>query len=329
LVNNSTFFNPGKTKRTEAQKLASLDAARASRSALRERLEDEDAHDLLKKFGICGNPLRLRCQSCQHLHLTEQRCRRKWCPVCSRKIATERSLKYAAAVDSMQWPLFVTLTMPNISELGDPLGDNAVRGLRRAFGKLRHRKLWSQRVKGGVASIEVTNTGNGWHPHLHAILDCQWLAWKTKMPPRNATKAVIAERLKAANAELGAAWAKCLGIKSARSDWAGTIYKVKRTSGATVVQEVLKYAVKGDDLVSCQGEVAPLIRCLDKTRLVTSFGTLFGKLRVLADPNDDDDKPSFDCPDCGDSHWLPESDLDALIGNFHQRTRWEQRRASR
>jgi hypothetical protein len=309
LVNNSTFF-PGSSSRSDEKKLAALDLAKKARAHLKTRLEEEGADDLLKAFTHCGDPLKLHCLTCGHVHIAESRCRRKWCPVCSRKIATERALKYAAAVDAMQWPLFVTLTMPNVEQIGLEEEINHVRKLRRAFGKLRHRKLWSKRVRGGVAAIEVTNIGNGWHPHLHAIIDCQWLAWKVKMPPRGTSRAVILERLKAANQELGETWAKCLGVKSSRDDWAGTIYKVKRTSGSTVVQEVLKYSVKGDDLVKAQDDIAPLIRVLDRCRLVTSFGSLFGKLRVT----DEEPREPFMCPDCGDTAFAPESPLDALLG---------------
>ncbi len=322
LGNNSTFLPPQKAAAKPSEKTL-LDDAKWMRSAVRARLareEDEgnnreawnDIAKAVKKFRACGTTLKLRCTTCNHVHLGEERCKRKWCPVCSRAIAADRAAKYLRGVDQMTWPLFVTFTLPNTDTLDDQLNGDAIRKLRRAFGKLRHRKLWTARVKGGVAAIEVTNIGNGWHPHLHAILDCEWLAFKTPVPPRNASKETIKRRCMEANEELGKAWAQILDIQSDRSDWCGTIFKVKRTTGETVVREVLKYSVKGGDLATCPEDIAPLIRCLDRCRLVTSFGSLFGQLADL-DDDDDDAKQPMACPDCGDSCWMPDSALDSFL----------------
>ena len=322
LGNNSTFLSPQKgAKKDRANEL--LDTAKHMRSAVLARLDREEEEGqnreawaeiekAVTKFRACGSPLKLRCATCNHVHYAEGRCKRKWCPVCSRVIAADRAQKYMRGVDQMQWPLFVTLTMPNTDTLEDDLNGDAVRKLRRAFGKLRHRKLWTAHVKGGVAAIEVTNIGHGWHPHLHAILDCEWLAFRTPIPRKGASAASIKKSCMAANAELGKAWAQILGVQSDREGWEGTIYKVKRTSGASVVSEVLKYSVKGGDLATCEEDIAPLIRCLDKCRLVTSFGALFGK---LADVEEDDEAVNapLECPDCGDSCWLPDSPLDSFL----------------
>lgn len=322
LGNNSTFLDPKKAAQNDRSKEL-LDTAKSMRAAVLARLdrEEEEGHNreawaeiekAVAKFRKCGSPLKLRCQTCNHIHLAEERCKRKWCPVCSRVIAADRAQKYMRGVDQMQWPLFVTLTMPNVENLADDLNGDAVRKLRRAFGKLRHRKLWTAHVKGGVAAIEVTNIGNGWHPHLHAILDCEWLAFQTPIPRKGASASSIKASCKAANTELGKAWAQILGVKSDRKDWEGTVFKVKRTTGATVVSEVLKYSVKGGDLATCEEDIAPLIRCLDKCRLVTSFGTLFGKLSDLEEDDEAVNAP-LECPDCGDSCWIPDSSLDSFL----------------
>jgi hypothetical protein len=166
----------------------------------------------------------------------------------------------------MRWPLFVTLTMKNV----DDLSSGGVRQLRRAFGKLRHRKLWLQRVRGGVATIEVTNIGNGWHPHLHAVVDCQWLAIKTPAPQRGDLPDVVKEKCQAAACELEALWSKIL--KQPTSS-----VKVKRADRSTIAKEVVKYCVKGEDLVNCDGSAGDLIRALESTRLMTTFGTCHGQ----------------------------------------------------
>ena len=43
-----------------------------------------------------------------------------------------------------------------------------------------------------------------------------------------------------------------------------------------ITREIVKYAVKGDDLLESADPVAPLIRVLQKTRLLTTFGSVYG-----------------------------------------------------
>lgn len=262
------------------------EAARELRKRLLERLEDEGAHDLTTNFRKCGETFGLTCTSCGEVHDCERRCSKKWCPMCVRKLATKRAEKFRAAVAAMKWPLFVTLTMRNVEDLSF----DAVRKLRRAFGKLRQRKLWKAHVLGGAASIEVTNIGNGWHPHLHAILDCEWLAWRTPKPKAGDSRAQKLKLCGRAAQELERVWSRCLGQPTSS-------IKVKRTNGDDVVQEVLKYSVKGSDLVDSVDPVAPIIRCLEATRLVTTFGSLFGKRRIQSEEKE---RPPLMCK-CGAS----------------------------
>lgn len=258
---------------------ASIELAKTYRKAIHTRLVDEDEDELAELIDKCGKPLRLTCVSCGHLVITETRCKQKWCPVCVRAIATRRSLKFTAAAAAMQWPLFLTLTVPNIQSSGVPF----IRKLRRDFGKLRHRKLWKTNVTGGVAAIEVTNLSararkhrqlrpglTGWHPHLHALLDCKWLALRTPPPQPGSSRDEARKRCRAAKRELTDLWKTCTGHKHG-------ITWVQRASGATTATEVLKYSVKGSDLIASPDPLGPLIHQLRATRLTTSFGTLFGK----------------------------------------------------
>jgi plasmid rolling circle replication initiator protein Rep len=284
------FSGEAKSGESQGRKMGdrseSHEAAKALRNRLLKRLREEEADDLVKNFQKCGDPFELTCTSCGELHAAERRCSKKWCPVCVRKIATKRSLKFRAAVAAMKWPLFLTLTMQNVEDLTH----DAVRKLRRAFGKLRGRKLWKAHVRGGAASIEVTNIGNGWHPHLHAILDCEWLAFKTEKPGIGWSRDRKRQQCKKAAQELERVWSRCLGQNTSS-------VKVKRTNEADVVQEVLKYSVKGSDLIESPDPVAPIIRCLEATRLVTTFGTLFGKKLLRSE---EDARPPLMCK-CGAS----------------------------
>lgn len=277
--------------------------AKATQKLLVKRLEAEGEDEIAERLSSCGKERELTCTCCGATHEVETRCRKKWCPVCCRRIAAERSLKFERLIAKMKWPLFVTLTMKNV----DDLSFGAVRSLRRAFGKLRRKTIWTRRVVGGVASIEVTNIGNGWHPHLHAVVDCEWLAVKSDAPKADWSRERKAGAYKRAAKELEAAWAKCLGQPSAS-------VKVKRVYSDTVAKEVAKYSVKGSDLVESAGSVGDLIRALEGTRLVTTFGTCFGAGAVV--------EPSARAPlmcQCGASgDWLPTDIVDRIARSSHR-----------
>ena len=257
------------------------------KQALQRRLTEEGENELAEKLAKCGQTMRLWCRDCGHMHEAKTRCNRKWCPVCARMVAAKRSAKLAAVARSFQWPLFVTLTMRNIP--ADECAVDFVRDLRKAFGKLRNRKLWKSRVAGGAAAIEVTNTGAGWHPHIHALIDCRWLAIRTPAPRPTDSPARIAALCEDAAKEFSALWAKCL-----KADYTPSV-KTKRASHEAA-KEVMKYACKGSDLVESPDSIGPVLRMLDGTRLVTTFGSAFG-IDV-----EEPERPPFACPN-GHQSW--------------------------
>lgn len=276
---------------------AAFEHARTLRAKVLARLVDEDEDELANSLAKCGEQFLLHCTNCGHQHVAEKRCSQKWCPVCVRKISTQRSLKYSRAAEQCQWPLFLTLTRANIGDLSV----QDIRDLRRRFGKFRRQIFWAANVKGGVACMEITNTGRGWHPHLHCLLDCRWLAIKTPEPKPYYSRAVKAERFKRAAAELESNWSKCLGqlVSSV---------KVKRTSGPDIVKEVCKYAVKGSDLVESPDPIGPAIWAMKSTRLVTTFGSFYGKALVSAEEK----KPPLPCPHCKQKNtWATDQEVQA------------------
>ncbi|MGZ5506923.1 MAG: protein rep [Limisphaerales bacterium] len=271
-----------------------LEKARSARAQLVARLQDENETQLAETLEKCGEKFTLVCTSCGHRTLAEKRCRQKWCPVCVRGIAAKRAAKFQQASTRMQWPLFVTLTVRNTADSGEPF----VRKLRRDFGKFRRTKFWRDRVKGGVAGIEVTNKGKGWHPHIHALIDCRWLS-TTPRPQHGESKQNVARKCEAAKRELTRMWKKTIREKNA-------ITWVQRCNGTTAVTEVLKYSVKGSDLLASTDAIGPLIHQLRATRLTTSFGSMFG-LRIT---EMDNPRP---CENCGNFEHLPDFVIDMQL----------------
>ena len=265
----------------DSRKATRKAAAAEVRAALIDRLLQEGADDLAAPLQACGQPFPLTCTNCGGIHTVETHCRCRWCPACAPLVSAERAARWGAAIEALQWPLFVTLTIPN-SE--DP---ETLRHLRKKWGQFRRRKIIKERVAGGVATFEVTNKGNGWHPHIHAVMDCRWLAIHTPEPRATDSAEVIAEKCRRAQEELTAQWSHMLGVPWS-SVW------VRRVHGSGVIQEVLKYACKGSELVESPDAIAPMLRVLKQTRTLSGWGSL----HPLPSP-DEEQKPSVACSDCG------------------------------
>jgi hypothetical protein len=240
--------------------------ALAELTLLRGRLRDENETDLLAKIAICQKPLVLKCQSCAARKEVLQRCKRKWCPCCAKQLAAQRSMELDFIVQRMRSPIFVTLTMKNVSDLNS----GAIRELRRAFGKLRHRKFWKSKVSAGIAAVEITNIGNGWHPHLHAVIDCRWLSVNEPAPRYRCSGEELAATCKASACEIERVWSKLLKQESSSVE-------IMRANRGTIAKEIMKYTVKNEDLVLAQGNIGEMIRALDSCRLMTTFGNAHGQ----------------------------------------------------
>ena len=274
--------------------------ARKDREKLKARLEEEEAEDLLEKIEKCGRKLNLHCTSCGRIHQTETRCNLKWCPVCSRKRAARLSMKYRKASRLMEWPMHVTLTRKNMSWINE----SDIDALKKGFKALRRRSIFVDNVIGGVKAVELTNTGKGWHPHLHVLCDCKWLSNTVPEPMKWHSRAMKANLCQRASQELQEEWSDCIGQLVSS-------IKVRRCDGHTAVAEVLKYAVKPGDLVTSPDPVAEAIRAISAGRLVSAFGTLYNMRAELKD----EEKPSMPCPSCGAAKaWMPEEQVAAIIG---------------
>jgi len=267
---------------TRRRELAEV--ADQKRLALIDRLRAEDEDDLADELERCNQPLRIVCTNCGDLADCRTHCMRRFCPLCARRISAKRVGRYVKAAASMQWPLHITLTVRNTKDVNL----ETFRRLQAAFKKLRKQKLWANNVKGGVASIELTNRGKGWHPHIHVLADVEWLAIKAQRIRPFDSRARAYEKCKAAARELGEAWAALVQQKTAS-------VKSRRCNGMIAVIEVLKYAVKPEALIECEDNPGDAIRAMQRARLFTAFGSLYGKMKSL-----DAEKPKCACGKCGE-----------------------------
>lgn len=141
---------------------------------------------LALKLEDCGSWLKFR----EWIESGESRLRQAYfckkflvCRCCAAIRAGKMIQKYAERIELIQAqhphliPAMITLTVKN----GDDLHARMAR-LEQGFGKMisaaryakdgkrRNIKVEWNKVKGFVASYEVTNEGKGWHPHIHAFV---------------------------------------------------------------------------------------------------------------------------------------------------------------
>lgn len=165
-------------------------------------------------------------------------------------IADNRSLK----------PVVLTLTVengPNLSERQKHLMGNVKRLIQRRRDFLaRGGRTEFAKIAGAIYSYEVTNNGNGWHPHVHMIcLLNDWIDQKA----------------------LSAEWHALTGdsyIVDIRRIKPKDLSAPDTLTISNAMMEVLKYAVKFQDMSLEDNWHAYLT--LRRKRLIGSFGVLHG-----------------------------------------------------
>jgi hypothetical protein len=176
-------------------------------------------------------------------------------------IAEDRLYKgYLESIEAIKRPKLLTLTLRNVPILTRKY----IRGLRKSFTKLMHRKWYKERVRGGLQTIEIVNKGNGWHVHMHVMLDADYL------PQKKIAK-----------------------------DWleiTGDSFMVDIREAGTVKEGLkycLKYLSKAPVLSGHEEEYRDTVKGL---RLVQPFGSIYGELVMHL--------PSVPCPECGSVRWI-------------------------
>lgn len=229
------------------------------RDLLRLKLEREGRGDLALILESCASLISLPCVCCSETIVVERGCKRRWCPVCAPRVSAARIMRVESIAERFQWPLAVTLTRKNQEGHLEALA-----AFKDAFTKFRRTRFWSDNVKGGVVGYEVTLRDKGFHPHLHALVDCEWLAVTTPKPTRRCTKDHLKRLCQRAQEELSEVWGAYVQ-GSAATVW------VNRAFGNSLL-ETLKYSVKPADLLAKATRAGDLIDMIDAGRTMSTFG---------------------------------------------------------
>lgn len=264
---------------------------------------------MASRLDKCGEPLNITCTCCGLEKTVEARCKLRWCPICSVRISLTRIARFEGAAARCQWPLMVTLTCQNTFD-----AQQAVNRITKAFTKFRRQKFWARTVKGGVASFECTNNGRGWHPHLHVLTDCRWLALATPEPRRTESIERQRDKLRSAQRELSQEWAHCLGQDT-------SIVHARRAFGP-MLKESLKYNLKPSELANCKNVIGPLLRAMKGKRLVIPFGSFYD----LGDEWKETENAGRITPKCegcaSEKSWLPSKVVSFIARPGVEQSKW-------
>jgi hypothetical protein len=279
------------------------------RSQILARLDNEDETEMAARLRKCGQPMSLWCAECGHQHPCETMCRRKWCPSCAPKRGNERADRLRLIIAAMQWPMHITLTVPNVGY--DENARGMMRDMMLAFRRLRRLKLWRANVTGGCYGMEVTDKGQGYHPHLHIVADCRWLALTTPEPRGRDSDEVRREKKRGAAEELQAAWQFATGRDEHMSLWV-------RRCDSNAASEIVGYALKSGDAVKLHGKLGDVFRAMDAVRMCATFGSCRG----VELP--EDTGYGLTCPN-GHSEWR----IEPTEGRIAHAAKWRERAEKR
>lgn len=230
-----------------------------TRAKLAERLHKEGRPELAAKLERCAETMRMQCVCCADSMIVEKGCARRWCPVCAPRITAKRLERMARIVCRFQWPLATTLTIRNTAD-----AEGSIEQLKQSFRKFRRTDFWSRNSRGGVFSYEMTHRGRGFHPHIHVLHDCEWMAIETPRPRRGMSKKQVESLCTRAQNELSEVWGAYVQGEKA-SVW-------NQRAWGKALEETLKYAVKPSDLLKVKCRASDMIDEMDRGRLIGTFG---------------------------------------------------------
>lgn len=184
-----------------------------------------------------------QCTGCGHVQKFPNRCDLFYCPECQPRLSQDRKKAVEWWTREIGQPKHMVLTVKNVSDLTS----GHVQQFRKWFNNLRRSKF-ARNWRGGFYSIEVTNEGKGWHLHLHALIDANWID----------------------EFQLSEHWQRLTNSM-------GRIVKVRDARGKDYLAEVTKYCVKGVQLAAWDpNTISTFIDAFKGLRTFGVFGSLYG-----------------------------------------------------
>lgn len=205
------------------------------------------------------------CSHCGKSWWIVTKCRLRVCPICSKSEALDRAALIKAVTHSMQHPKMLTLTMPVWTR--NPR--DGIRFLRASFTKLRRTKL-GRSIRGGAYQIELKPKPEGWHIHLHAIIDAPFLPYQR----------IFSE------------WSRIVGVDVPQVD-------IRAAESARAKRYICKYVSKTGDIDASPESIVDWYLATKGQRLWACFGQWYhADLAQFGITPSAKSGPSI-CPHCG------------------------------
>lgn len=131
---------------------------------------------------------RITCSNCTTNVDVPVYCGNRFCPICSitRNLRVRKRITWLLS-QQVKFPGYRyqmwTFSMKNCKELSKwvdrdgKLQDGGIQILQKCFRKLRSSAVWKSKVAGGCFVIEVKGVPGNWHPHIHALIYCDFIKW--------------------------------------------------------------------------------------------------------------------------------------------------------
>ncbi len=204
------------------------------------------------------------CSHCGNSWYIKNLCRLRVCPLCSYRVSLERAKYMEMMCKHMKYPKMITLTMPRWSR--DPR--EGIKLLRDAFTRLRKSKLFRACV-GGAYNIELKPKENGWHIHMHVLVDMPFLPYQ----------------------KLWSKWGELINHRTPQVD-------IRAAENEAARAYSFKYACKSADFDSFQGSVVEWYIATKGSRLFGTFGKWYNARIEDLDKEGTPDERLAVCPHC-------------------------------
>lgn len=147
---------------------------------LEKEFESRGFFEESKRLKDCGKGwIFYECRDCGSVGWSKKHCGLRVCPTCAERMKKRLLAKYYKGLKKL--PKFykrrlrlITLTIKNVPDLRMPDFD-AITFIKQAFYRLRKRPCLKVKIYGGVYGLETTNTGKGWHLHIHALVSSDYI----------------------------------------------------------------------------------------------------------------------------------------------------------
>ena len=206
------------------------------------------------------------CTNCAKNWYVINRCRLRVCPLCSYRVAKEREVYVHAMCRQMDFPKMITLTMPRWKLVPQ----DGIKHLRKCFSKLRRTKLFKT-VVGGCYQVELVQKEDGWHIHLHALLDAKYI-------PRQ---------------KLWTEWGRIIGEKFPN-------VKIEAATNDAQKAYMCKYPVKAAEFDLSSDAIVDWYLATKGARLFSTFGKWYNKKIEDLDAEEMAEPFTPVCPHCNE-----------------------------